>query len=434
LVFPVAYLSGARRVTYGQEECMTKRRVVVTGLGALTPVGNDVPTMWANLLAGKSGAGPITQFDTSNFKTKFACEVKDFDPMAVVGKKDARRMDRYTHFAVAVAQQALGDSGLSVTADNAPRIGVMIGTGIGGITTLTHQIQEMMVRGPDRISPFTVPMMLPDTAAGQVAIQFGLKGPNLCPVSACATGSNAIGEAAEWVRRGIADVVLAGGAEAAIIQVAIASFNNMTAISTRNEAPDKACRPFDKDRDGFVVGEGAAVLVLEDLDHALARNAHIYAEVAGYGLSADAYHITAPDETGAGAARAMQMALDQAGMQPHQIDYINAHGTSTPLNDKSETAAIKRVFGEGAYHVPISSTKSMTGHLLGAAGAVEGVVAVKVIVEGIIPPTINYETPDPNCDLDYVPNIPRHKPVNTVMSNSFGFGGHNAVLIFSRYQ
>ncbi len=410
------------------------RRVVITGLGALTPVGNDVPTMWSNLIAGKSGAGPITQFDATKFKTKFACEVKGFDPVAVVGKKDARRMDRFTQFAVAVAKQALDDSGLQVTAENAPRIGAMIGTGIGGIATIIDQVQEILLKGPDRVSPFTVPMMLPDTGPGQVAIQFGLKGPNLCPVSACATGSNALGEAAEWVRRGVADVVLAGAAEAAIVPLAVASFNNMTAISTRNDAPDKASRPFDKDRDGFVVGEGAAVLVLEDLEHALARKARIYAEVIGYGLSADAYHITAPEENGVGAAQAMQIALAQAGLEPHQIDYINAHGTSTPLNDKSETAAIKRVFGEAAYRVPISSTKSMVGHLMGAAGAVEAVIAVKVIEQGIIPPTINYTTPDPLCDLDYVPNTARRQPVNTVMSNSFGFGGHNAVVIFSRYQ
>ncbi len=410
------------------------RRVVITGLGALTPVGNDVESMWSNLVAGQSGAGPITQFDATQFKTKFACEVKDFDPVAVVGKKDARRMDRFTQFAVAASKQALDDSGLSITSSNADRIGVMIGTGIGGITTIINQVTEMLTKGPDRVSPFLVPMMLPDTGPGQVAIQFGLKGPNLCPVSACATGSNAVGEATEWVRRGIADVVLAGSAEAAIIPIAVAGFNNMTAISTRNDAPHKASRPFDKDRDGFVVGEGTGVLMLEELEHALARNARIYAEVIGYGLSADAYHITAPEENGTGAAQAMRMALAQAGLKPNQIDYINAHGTSTPLNDKSETAAIKRVFGEDAYNVPISSTKSMTGHLLGAAGAVEAVICVKAITSGIIPPTINYETPDPNCDLDYVPNTARRKPVNTVMSNSFGFGGHNAVVIFSRYQ
>ncbi|HZY45276.1 MAG TPA: beta-ketoacyl-ACP synthase II, partial [Anaerolineae bacterium] len=306
--------------------------------------------------------------------------------------------------------------------------------GIGGISTIISQLEEMNAKGPERVSPFLVPMMLPDTASGQIAIQFGLKGPNLCPVSACATGSHAIGEAAEWIRRGVADAVVTGSAEAAIIPIAMAGFNNMTAISTRNDAPEKASRPFDKNRDGFVCGEGAGVLILEELEHAQARGAKIYAEVIGYGSSADAYHITAPEESGAGAAQAMNMALAQAGLKPNQIDYINAHGTSTPLNDKGETAAIKRVFGEAAYHVPISSTKSMTGHLLGAAGAVEGVIATKVITEGIIPPTINYETPDPNCDLDYTPNTARRKQVNTIMSNSFGFGGHNAVVILSRYQ
>lgn len=410
------------------------RRVVVTGLGAVTPIGNEVATFWANVLAGKSGAGPITQFDPANFKTRFACEVKDFDPGNYMGRKEARRMDRFTQFAVAVSRQALDDAGLQVTPDNAPRIGVMMGTGIGGINTIVSQLMELWQKGPERISPFLVPMMLPDSASGQVAIQFGLKGPNLCPVSACATGTNAVGEAAEWVRRNACDVVLAGSSESAMVAIAAAGFNNMTAISTRNDSPETASRPFDKNRDGFVMGEGAAVLILEELNHALARGARIYAEVLGYGLSADAYHVTAPEENGAGAAQAMQMALAQAGLRPDQIDYINAHGTSTPLNDKSETKAIKRVFGEAAYQVAISSTKSMIGHLMGAGGAVEAVACIKAITEGIIPPTINYETPDPDCDLDYVPNAPRPKALNTVMSNSFGFGGHNAVIIFGRYQ
>ncbi len=409
------------------------RRVVITGLGVLSPVGNDVDSMWRNMLAGKSGAGPITHFDASQFKTKFGCEVKDFDPVALFGRREARHMDRFAQLALAAAQQALTDCGLTVNEDNAERIGVMIGTGIGGIGTITDQMQQLLVKGPDRISPFLVPMMLPDTASGQVAIQFGLKGPNLCPVSACATGSNAVGEAAEWVRRDCADVVLAGGAEAGIIPLALASFNNMTAISTRNDSPETASRPFDKDRDGFVVGEGAAVLVLEELEHAKARGAKIYAEVLGYGLSADAFHITAPEENGRGASQAMRMALKQAGLQPEQIDYINAHGTSTPLNDKTETLAIKRVFGEQAYNVPISSTKSMTGHLLGAAGAVEAVVAVKAITDQMIPGTINHFTPDPECDLDYTTKGSRALKVDRVMSNSFGFGGHNAVLIFGRY-
>lgn len=409
------------------------RRVVVTGLGVLSPVGNDVDSMWRNMLAGKSGAGPITQFDASQFKTRFGCEVKDFDPVALFGRREARHMDRFTQLALAAAQQALADSRLKVTDDNAERIGVMIGTGIGGISSITDQMQQLLVKGPDRISPFLVPMMLPDTASGQVAIHFGLKGPNLCPVSACATGANAVGEAAEWIRRDCADVVLTGGTEAGIIPLALASFNNMTAISTRNDSPETASRPFDKNRDGFVVGEGAAVLVLEELEHAKARGATIYAEVVGYGLSADAFHITAPEENGRGAAQAMRMALKQAGLRPDQIDYINAHGTSTPLNDKTETLAIKKVFGEQAYNIPISSTKSMTGHLLGAAGAVEAVVAVKTITDQMIPPTINYTTPDPECDLDYTPNTPRVLKIDRVMSNSFGFGGHNAVLIFSRH-
>jgi 3-oxoacyl-[acyl-carrier-protein] synthase II len=410
------------------------RRVVITGLGAVSPIGNDVPTMWRNALAGQSGAGPITQFDASGYKTRFACEVKGFDASTVVGKKEARRMDRFTQFAVAAAKQALDDSGLTIAPDDSWRAGVFIGSGIGGVSTLESEIRQLIAKGPDRVSPFTVPMMLPDTAAAQVAIQFALRGPNMAVVTACASGNNAIGEAADCIRRDAADVMLTGGAEAAIIPISIAGFANMTAISSRNDDPLHASRPFDKERDGVVVGEGAAVLVLEELNHALARGAKIYGEMVGYGSTADAYHITAPEETGAGAAQAMRVALKQANIQPDQIDYINAHGTSTPLNDKSETAAIKTVLGEAAYTIPISSTKSMTGHLLGAAGAVEAVFCAKVIEEGLIPPTINYEQPDPECDLDYVPNTARQKKVDVVMSNSFGFGGHNAVVIFSRYQ
>lgn len=409
------------------------RRVVLTGLGAVTPVGNDVPTMWSNLLAGKSGAGPITSFDAGAFKTKFACEVKDFDAAAIVGKKDARRMDRFTQLAVAAAHQALQDSTLVVNADNTSRIGVYIGSGIGGIGAMETEMRQLLAKGPDRVSPFLVPMMLPDTAAGQVAIQFGLRGPNMAIVTACASGNNALGEATECIRRGAADVMLAGGAESAITPLAVAGFNNMTAISTHNAAPEIASRPFDKERDGFVLGEGAGIMVLEELEHAQARGAKIYSEVIGYGATADAYHITAPEESGAGAVQAMRVALQQAGLQPAQIDYINAHGTSTLLNDKSETLAIKTAFGEAAYRIPISSTKSMTGHLLGAGGAIEAVICAKVITDGILPPTINYEHPDPACDLDYVPNTARPKTVNFIMSNSFGFGGHNAVLIFSRY-
>jgi 3-oxoacyl-[acyl-carrier-protein] synthase II len=410
------------------------RRIVVTGLGAVTPLGHDVPTTWNRLIAGQSGAAPITQFDASSYKTRFACEVKDFDVSSLVGKKEARRMDRFAQFAVAAAKQALDDSGLSVTPDNTWRSGVYIGTGIGGVGTLESETRLMLTKGPDRVSPFLVPMMLPDTAAAQVAIQFGLRGPNMAVVTACASGNNAIGDAADCIRRDAADVMLAGGAEAAIIAISIAGFGNMTAISTHNEAPAQASRPFDKERDGFVVGEGAAILVLEELEHAVTRGAKIYGEVIGYGSTADAHHITAPEENGTGAAMAMRVALKQAGIQPAQIGYINAHGTSTPLNDKSETAAIKSVLGEAAYSIPISSTKSMTGHLLGAAGAIEALVCLKVINEGVIPPTINYEHPDPECDLDYVPNTARQKVVDVVMSNSFGFGGHNAVVIFRRYQ
>ncbi len=410
------------------------RRVVVTGVGAVSPLGNDVPTTWSNLVAGKSGAAPIRSFDATQFKTKFACEVKDFDVTPLVGRKEARRMDRFTQLAIAACKEALDDSGLQVTPETSWRTGVLIGTGIGGITTIETEMRLLVQKGPDRISPFMVPMMLPDTAAGQVAIQFGFRGPNMCAVSACATGANAIGEAFEWIRREAADVVVAGSTEAGVIPLALASFNNMTAISTRNDNPEGASRPFDRTRDGFVVSEGAAIVILEELEHALARGAKIYGEIIGYGSTADAFHITAPAEDGAGAAMAMRLALKQAGLQPNQIDYINAHGTSTPLNDKSETLAIKIVFGEDAYKVAISSIKSMTGHLMGAGGSLEAVTCLKVLTDGIIPPTINYEYPDPECDLNYTPNTARHMKVNTIMSNSFGFGGHNAVLIFRQYQ
>jgi len=407
------------------------RRVVITGLGVISPVGNDVNTVWANLIAGKSGIGPITQFDASKYETRIAGEVKDFDPAALLGRKEARRMDRFTQLAMAAVGQALEDSGLKITPENSLRVGVVIGSGIGGIETIVNEVNTMREKGVGRVSPFMVPMMLPDTAPGMVAIAYGVRGPNLSMASACATGSNTIGEAAEWIRYGRVDAAVAGSSEAGIIPLAIAGFNVMGALSRRNADPQRASRPFDKNRDGFVTGEGAGILILEEYEHAKARGAKIYAEVVGYGSTADAYHITAPDETGAGAAAAMQMALDQAGLQPTDMDYLNAHGTSTPLNDKSETAAIKRVFGEAAYDVPISSTKSMTGHLLGGAGSVEAVICVKVLQEHIIPPTINYETPDPDCDLDYVPNVARRKAVRRVMSNSFGFGGHNACIILS---
>ena len=413
---------------------MMTRRVVITGLGAVTPLGNDVPTTWNNVIAGRSGAGPITRFDASAYKTRFACEVKDFDVSHLLGKKEARRLDRFAQFAVSAAKQALDDSGLQVSSDDSWRCGVYMGTGIGGIGTLEEETRLIVVKGPDRVSPFLIPMMLPDMAAAQVAIQFGLRGPNMAVVTACASGNNAIGDATDCIRRDAADVMLAGGSDAAIIPISLAGFGNMTAISSRNSAPQQASRPFDKERDGFVVGEGAAVLVLEELEHALARGARIYGEVIGYGSTADAYHITAPEETGGGAAQAMRVALKQANIRPDQIDYINAHGTSTPLNDKSETAAIKAVLGEAAYQVPISSTKSMTGHLLGAAGAIEAVFCLKVINEGIIPPTINYEHPDPECDLDYVPLRARSHRFHTALSNSFGFGGQNVALIVRRAE
>jgi 3-oxoacyl-[acyl-carrier-protein] synthase II len=410
------------------------KRVVVTGLGCISPLGNDVQSTWENILAGKSGVGPITHYDASEYKTKFAAEVKGFDGSELFGNREARRMDRYTQLAVAAALQAVEDAGLKISDANRDRIGVIIGTGIGGLGTLFEQMQVFAERGPLRVSPFLVPMMLPDSAAGMVAINLGVRGPNLAVVTACATGTNAVGEAGEVIRRGQADVILAGGSEAAIVPIAMAGLGVMTALSTYNEDPQRASRPFDLNRDGFVMGEGAAVLVLESLDHALNRGAHILAELTGYGATNDAYHISAPAENGAGAAICMQIALDSAGLKAKDISYINAHGTSTQLNDKSETAAIKTVFQEEAYQVPISSTKSMTGHLLGASGALEALFCVKVLQDCMLPPTINYETPDPECDLDYVPNQARPAQVQNIMSNSFGFGGHNATIILSHYK
>ncbi len=411
-----------------------RRRVVVTGLGCVSPLGNNVQETWDALLAGKSGAGPITLFDASRHKTRFACEVKNFDAAALLGGREARRMDRFAQFAVVAALQAAEQAGLTVDDSNRDRIGVIIGTGIGGIGTLLEQVEILREKGPERVSPFLVPMMIADNAAGLVAIRLGVRGPNAAFVTACATGSNAVGEAADMIRRGSADVMLAGGAEASLVSVAMAGLNVMTALSTRNDDPSRASRPFDKDRDGFVMGEGAGVLALEALEYAQARGAKILAEVTGYGTTDDAYHISAPAENGAGAALCMKLALENAGLQPDEIGYINAHGTSTHLNDLSETAAIKATFGAQAYKVPISSTKSMTGHLLGASGAVEAMVCVQVLQNDILPPTINYQTPDPECDLDYVPNQARSARPRHIMSNSFGFGGHNATLIFSRFD
>lgn len=411
-----------------------RKRVVVTGLGCVSPLGNNVKDTWDALLAGRSGAAPITAFDASAHKTKFAAEVKGFDAVSLFGTREARKMDRFTQFATAATLEALEQSGLNIDDANRDRVGILIGSGIGGIITMLEQYEVMKERGPERVSPFLIPMMISDGAAGNLAIRVGARGPNMALATACASGTNALGEAAEMIRRGVADVMIAGASEASISALAMAGMNVMTALSTRNDDPQRASRPFDKNRDGFLMAEGAGILILESLEHAKARGAAILCEFAGYGTSDDAFHISAPAENGAGAAISMQLALENAEITPADIDYINAHGTSTQLNDKSETAAIKTVFGEHAYKVPISSTKSMTGHLLGASGALEAVVGALTILNGIVPATINYETPDPVCDLDYVPNQPRELMVDHVMSNSFGFGGHNATLILSRYK
>ncbi len=411
----------------------TGRRVVVTGAGALTPLGLDVASTWEGLVAGRSGIDYITQFDTTGFETTFAGEVKGFEPTDYIGRKEARRMDRFSQLAVAASLQAVRSAGLEITPALSEHIGVLVGSGIGGLITISEQLRVLTERGPDKVSPFLVPMMISDMASAQVSIRLGVRGPNFCPTSACSSGSDAIGTAYEIVKRGDARAMLAGGTEAIITPIGVAGFNANRALSTRNDAPQQASRPFDAERDGFVIAEGAAILVLEDLEFALERGAAIMAEIVGYGASSDAVHITQPAEDGEGATRAMRMALRKAGLAPEQIDYINAHGTSTPLNDRMETVAIKAVFGEHAYRVPVSSTKSMTGHLLGAAGAVEGLVCILAIQHGVVPPTINYTTPDPDCDLDYVPNKARRTEVKAAMSNSFGFGGHNSVLVFRQF-
>ena len=411
-----------------------QRKVVVTGLGCISPIGNTMNETWDALLAGRSGAAPITLFDASRHKTRFAAEVKGFDAAAVFGARDARKMDRYTQFATVATLEALAHAGLVIDEANRDRVGILIGTGIGGIGTLLEQAEVLRERGPERVSPFLVPMMISDGAAGMIAIRVGARGPNMAAVTACATGTNALGEAAAMIRRGAADAMIAGGAEAAIVPLAMAGMNVMGALSTRNESPETASRPFDKERDGFVMAEGAGVLILEAEENAKARGARILCEFTGYATTDDAHHISAPAENGAGAALSMSLALKDAGLKPEEIGYINAHGTSTPLNDKSETAAIKTVFGGHAYRVAISSTKSMTGHMLGASGAVEAAACVKVFEHNILPPTVHYSTPDPECDLDYVPNQPRAAQPEHAMSNSFGFGGHNATLILSRYR
>ena len=407
-------------------------RVVVTGMGMVTPLGLDVPSTWQKLINGESGVDIITQYDPAITETKIAAEVKGFDPTQYIDRKEARHMDRFVQFAVVSALQAVKQAGIkNVSAEDT---GVIIGCGLGGLNTLLNQYDVLREKGADRVSPFLIPMMIPDMASGQVSIILGAKGPNFCTASACASGSDAIGTACEIIKRGNASVMVAGGAESVITPIAVAGFNSARALSIRNNDPKKASRPFDAGRDGFIIGEGAAVLVLESLEYAERRGASILVELIGYGATSDAFHVTQPAAGGEGGARAMSAALKEAGMEPSQIDYINAHGTSTPLNDKNETMAIKTVFKEHAYKVPVSSTKSMTGHLLGAAGSLEASICILAIQNGIIPPTVNLTTPDPECDLDYVPNTARRAMVSTVLSNVFGFGGHNSTLIFRRYE
>lgn len=409
-------------------------RVVVTGIGMLTPLGLDTSSSWQGLIAGRSGAGPITLFDPEQVSVKIACEVKGFDPLLYLDRKEVRRNDRFVQFAIAAAQEALEASGLLVDGYRPEQIGVCIASGMGGMATLQEQMKVFFEKGASRVSPFLVPMFIADMASGQVSMRFQLKGPNFATVSACASGADAIGTAFEIIRRGDATAMVAGGSEAPIVEISIAAFDAARALSHRHDQPEKASRPFDCERDGFVLGEGAAVLVLENRDAALARGATILAEIIGYGQSADAYHVTLPDESGDGAARAMQAALAKAGVLPEEIDYINAHATSTPQGDKLETLAMKRALGEAAYHIPTSSTKSMTGHLLGAAGAVEAAICVLAIRDGLMPPTINLDAPDPDCDLDYIPNTARRAPVRVALSNAFGFGGHNSTLVFRKHE
>ena len=413
---------------------MAGRRVVITGMGAITPVGNTVKDYWESLLAGKSGVDRITLFDASEYATKIAAEVKNFDPLEHFDRKEARKLDRYTQFAMVASTEAINDSGLDLESEDRDRIGVIVGSGIGGMMVFEDEHTKLVKSGPRRVSPFFIPMMIGDIAAGQISMKYNLKGPNYGTVSACATAGHAIGSALRAIQYGDADVMICGGAEATICPMGVAGFNAMKAISTRNDEPQKASRPFDAQRDGFVMGEGSGILVLEELEHALARGAKIYAEMAGISFTADAHHITQPAPGGEGAIRAMRGALKDAGVKPEQVSYINAHGTSTDANDRNETAAIKTVFGDYAYQVPVSSTKSMTGHLLGASGGIEAVASVMAIKDGKIPPTINYEHPDPDCDLNYVPNQAIEREVDVAISNSFGFGGHNVCLCFRKYE
>nr|WP_297278716.1 beta-ketoacyl-ACP synthase II [uncultured Butyricicoccus sp.] len=408
-------------------------RVVITGMGAVTPIGNDVASFWEGLKTGKNGIGPISHFDTTNFKAKLAAEVKDFDPTLYMDKREAKRMDHYCHFAVAAAKQAFAQSGLTEGSFDPYRSGVFFGSGVGGLKVFEDELPKMLEKGPSRVSPLCIPEMIANMGAAHISMALSFKGESICPVTACATGNHAIGEAYRAIKHGYQDIMIAGGAEASIIPIATAGFQNMKALHT-GEDPDAASVPFDARRSGFVMGEGAGAVVLESLSHAKARGATILAEVVGYGATSDAYHITAPDPEGAGGAKAMELAIADAGMTPDQIDYINAHGTSTPINEKIETMAIKKAMGDAAYKVHISSTKSMTGHLLGAAGAVEAIACVLAMQHSLVPPTINYKEPDPDCDLDITPNHAVEAPIRAALSNSLGFGGHNAALVFRRME
>ncbi|HOF57516.1 MAG TPA: beta-ketoacyl-ACP synthase II [Syntrophorhabdaceae bacterium] len=410
-----------------------KRRVVVTGVGLVTPLGVGIENVWKRILNGESGIGPTTRFDVTRHDTKFAGEVKDFRAGDFISPKEIKRIDLFIQYALAASKIAIEDSGLDMGREEAERVGVVVGTGLGGLPTLEKYHSILLERGPGRISPFFIPMLIANEAPGHIAIQFGIKGPNLCIVTACATGAHSIGESFRIIQYGDADVMVAGGTEANLTPLTVGGFNAMKALSTRNDAPEKASRPFEKDRDGFVVSEGCGIIIMEELEHAKKRGAKIYAEIAGYGYNGDAYHITAPCPDGDGFVRCIKVALKDANIRPEEVDYINAHGTSTELNDYIETLAIKEVFKDGAYKIPVSSTKSMTGHLLGAAGAIEAIFSVLSIRDQICPPTINYETPDPQCDLDYVPNVSRKHKIDVVLSNSFGFGGTNSTLVFRRY-
>ena len=411
-----------------------RRRVVVTGMGLVIPTGIGVETAWKNACDGRSGIGLLTRFDTNGFETKIAAEVKNFNPELYIDKKEIKKMDLFIHYAIGATKEALEDARLVITPENSEQIGVTVGTGLGGLPSIERYHKVLLERGPGRITPFFIPMLIANLASGQIAILFGPKGPNTCVVTACATGAHCIGDAFRAIVYGDAEAMIAGGTEANITPLTVGGFNAMKALSTRNDEPEKACRPFEKNRDGFVVAEGSGIVILEELQFALKRNAKIYAELIGYGYTGDAYHITAPSPDGDGAVRCMRMAIKDAGLKPEDVDHINAHGTSTPLNDLTETIAIKRVFGDYAKKIPISATKSMTGHLLGAAGSTEAIFTVLAIRDGIMPPTLNYEEPDPQCDLDYVPNVSRQKSLRIAMSNAFGFGGTNATLIFKKFE